>query len=199
MKVDKYIIKACDLDIKGITLLSKEEYEENREKIRRMKYDRCCWWLRSRGCSKEFVDYVNEFYGSVHDDAFVYRGRYGVDDWHFVVRPALILKNLNSSDFKIGNRFRLFDFNWTIISNGYALCDTAIGAVPFRRDVEAKDANVYEASDMKKFLEEWWDKQVKDHLFEDVMYIVNRCICLACKTELPQGAQFCFKCGTKVE
>ena len=47
-------------------------------------------------------------------------------------------------------------YTFTIISDKYALCDEAIAKMAFREDCEADDANVYESSDIRTYLEEWY-------------------------------------------
>ena len=44
---------------------------------------------------------------------------------------------------------------WTVIADDLVLCDDIVGYACFRKDHNAKDANDYEASDVKKWLENW--------------------------------------------
>lgn len=147
MKIKKYITKELDIDIKGITLLSIEEYEASRPYIRLGDNN---WWLRSP---------------SAYNDCAAYASSCGYMDGacDFViescgVRPAL---KITSSDLSTGDRFNLFEQDWTVISDEYALCDYSIGRYCFRKDCYAEDANDYEASDVKKFLEDWFEEQME--------------------------------------
>lgn len=49
----------------------------------------------------------------------------------------------------------LAGYTWTVISDKYILCDRIVEKTPFRQDWEAPDANVYEKSDIKRWLENW--------------------------------------------
>lgn len=133
-------------DIKGITLLSLEEYQELKPNISLLNR---WWWLRSPG----LYDFTAAFvYG---DDGRVYAyGHYVVGA--FGVRPALVLE---SSNLQIGDNFEFGNHTFTVISDKkYALCNDSIGDHCFREDWKAKDANDYEASDVKKYIEDWYEK-----------------------------------------
>ena len=152
-------VKDC---IKGITLLSTKEAENLlTEEQRICKYNNEeCWWLRSPGYYKGRAAYVY-FDGSVN-----YFG-HRVSPANYCVRPALILSTLKSSNLKsieelgAGERFEFGGYTFTIISNKLALCDEAIAKMAFREDWEAKDANDYEKSDIKKFLDNWFRENYK--------------------------------------
>lgn len=135
-----------NLDITGITLLSIEEAEEVPENIRDCGYD---WWLRSPGYSGILAACV---YGG-----HVYNFNVKLE---FGVRPALKF-NPSSANLQIGDSIKMFGYNWTIITDNLMLCDDIVGKTVFREDWEAKDANDYEASDIKKWLENWYAEQLK--------------------------------------
>lgn len=78
------------------------------------------------------------------------------------VRPALKISNLALSNLSIKDKFIFSGKTFTVISKDYALCDESIGNCPFRKDWGAKDANVYEASDVKKFVDEWFDAESEE-------------------------------------
>lgn len=40
----------------------------------------------------------------------------------------------------------------------HALCDNIIGKCVFREDWKAKEANEYEASDVKKYVDKWFNE-----------------------------------------
>lgn len=153
MQIEKIITSTelLNLDINDITLLSKEEYKTYRDRIPKTSES---WWLRSPG----------------RDDilaACVYGGAGGVYasgvrvDYTLGVRPALKIGGLSSSEIEIGDRFRWSGYTWTIISDKLAQCEDIIGNYPFRKDWRAEDANVYESSDIKKFVEDWFEEQIK--------------------------------------
>lgn len=134
------------LKVMGITLLSIEEYEAAKEYIPLFNG---WWWLRSPGL------YNNRAAGVITDGS-VYMYGYSVDVATHIVRPALLISNLDSFNLKPRDRIIDFcDFNWTVIPGNMVLCDTGIGTHCFREDWGAPDANNYEKSDVKVCLEEW--------------------------------------------
>ena len=140
------------LKIKGATLLSVDEAkkllsEEDRE------YSNW-WWLRSPGYSQGYAASVN-LDGSVH---------YCGDDVDYAddcVRPALKI-NLESSGLTIGDTFSFGGKTFKIISDDLAFCLEDIGTHCFRKDWKAPDANVYEASDVKRFVDAWFEKAMRE-------------------------------------
>lgn len=154
VKVNKIIInkEQQELDIVGVTLLSVEEAAKLSLEIRNIDD---WWWLCSPGIlpceatlvSHEIVDYAG------HD----------VDEANGV-RPALQISNLGDSNLKEGDKFKWGDYTWTIIFDQYALCDKCVALLPFREDSEAKDANVYEKSDIKKYLDQWYEDKKDNEL-----------------------------------
>lgn len=85
------------------------------------------------------------------------------------MRPALIL---DATNLDIGDKFKFYNHVWTVISNTYALCDDEFCKMTFRKDLTAKDANVYEKSDIKKYLDNEFEK-MKDtdiQTFYNVQY-----------------------------
>ena len=139
-----------DINIDGITLLSTEEYVRFKKNI--VNVGRL-WWLRSPG-DKSY--YAADVY---YDGSVYYCGR-NVNNARIAVRPALII-NPASFHLEIGSKIKVADYLWTVISDEYALCDEIIGQCCFRKDWKAKNANVYKASDIKKYVENWWAEQVK--------------------------------------
>ena len=143
IEVERIITLLDKLDITGITLLSVKEADALPLDIRGIGKP---WWLRSPGGDD---DYVAVVYG----DGYVYINGHCVHD-AYGVRPALIV-NLESSGLEIGDKFKLAEQTWTIISDEYALCDDIIDVRAFRYEDKAFDANDFEKSDVKKFLKSW--------------------------------------------
>ena len=134
------------LNVTAITLLSIEEYKAAREYIPLIEG---WWWLRSPGGN-------NNFAAIVLHDGWVRTYGNSVLRTDGAVRPALIISNLVSFDLKPGDR--LIDYagyDWTVIYENMALCDTSVGSCYFRKDWKAPDANDYNKSDVKKWLENW--------------------------------------------
>lgn len=134
------------LQIQDVTLLSSEEYEAAKKDIPPLDD---WWWLRSPG--------LNSIYAAgVRSGGSVYADGYGVSIAGGVVRPALRISNLKSLDLQIGDKISdLAGHTWTVIANDLILCDDGIGQHCFREDRKAEEANVYEKSDIKKYLEVW--------------------------------------------
>lgn len=145
------------LEITGATLLSTEEAKQLDKEI--LKASDNWWWLRSPSIYDKYYNqaaYVEGDYGNLIDYGLnVSLGDIGV-------RPALCISNLSSSNLQIGDKFEFGDRNFTVISDKYALCDESIGECAFRKDWEAENANDYEKSDVKKFVDDWFAK-VKEH------------------------------------
>lgn len=132
-----------NLDITAITLLSIEEYKVAEDNIPPVDNG---WWLRSPGGYRFNAACV--YPGGVVDD-------YGATvSFDFVgVRPALRF-NPTSLNLQIGEKVLSGGFTWTHVSEGLLLCDRIITQMPFRKDWQAEDADKYEASDVKKYIEE---------------------------------------------
>lgn len=147
MKIEKYITTPIEAQFDGLTLLSKEEYNENKERINLI--NNCWWWwLRSPG------KYTHDASGVSGDGSI---GDRNVNNAYGSIRPALIL-NPESSNLKIGDKFKFYNHNWTVISTQYALCDEAFYETQFRKNWAAEDANIYEVSDIKKYIDVEWEK-----------------------------------------
>ena len=111
------------------------------------------WWLRSPSDSRyaSFVDFAGW--------AYYYYCCCDVNDTdRGFVRPALII-NLESSDLEVGDIFEFGGKEFKILSPTIAwMHKDDIGRCTFRKDWEADNANDYEASDVKKFVDEWFEK-----------------------------------------
>lgn len=134
--------------IESATLLSVEEAEEYLTKEER-KYG-SWWWLRSPG-------YDSNDAADVGSGGSVDYGGSGVNYGSDYVRPALTI-NLESSPFKIGDTFEFGGKTFKIISDKLAFCLEDIGFHCFREDWKASDANVYDVSDVKRYVDEWFEK-----------------------------------------
>lgn len=141
MKVKKLIEMEYEMEFGGLTLLSAEEYSESREFITLLNG---WWWLCSPSYRSNYASAVNGCNNL--DDTLV-------SGMNCAVRPALILK---SSNLLINDKFRFYNHNWTVISDKYALCDEAFRNMAFRNDWKTKYSNIYEVSDIKKYLDLEW-------------------------------------------
>lgn len=155
IKADKHITQEVDIDILGITLLSEEEAKALPSEIRNIGKS---WWLSSPGYDFNLAALV-DFNGDVYDFGYV------VDDRHGV-RPALEVGYegmcMVNPRLDRGAKINLAGHTWTVISDQYILCDDIVGEYVFRNDWKDSYSNDYEKSDVKKFLEDWFDKNVKE-------------------------------------
>lgn len=153
MKITKQITieKEIDVQISEITLLSKEEYSFAEEVIRPIDG---WWWLRSPGYSQDNAALVR--YAGSLSSTYV-----GNDSG--CVRPALRIRNPKSSNLKVGDKLQVAGYVWTIVlgtaDKFVALCDDSIGTIAFRYDWKADDANDFEKSDVKRYLNEWAEQK----------------------------------------
>lgn len=149
MKVTRIITQELDLEIIEATLLTIEEVKQLLPN--RLRTYNNWWWLRSPG-------YYYNCVANVLEDGYVNLiGNYvGIEN--LTVRPALIISNLESSDFRIGDTFEFGNREFEVISTDRAFCLTDIGQYAFSKDWESDDANVYEKSDVKKYVDRWFEK-----------------------------------------
>lgn len=148
MKVEKIIqtTETTEIEITGATLLSIGEVKKLPTELR--KYDHW-WWLQSPG-DDQFVTTLVHFDGSICSSGVC------VNYSDVMVRPTLRIKNLRSSNLKIGDTFKFGGIEFEIISNDFAFCKSDIGCHYFREDWKSDDANDYEKSDIKKFVDDWF-------------------------------------------
>ena len=140
------------LKIKGATLLSVDEARKLLSK-RDREYP-SWWWLRSPG------HYQGNAASVTYDGSVNYLGD-DVDYGDDCVRPALKI-SLKYSDYKIGDIFKFGNKTFKILSDDLAFCLEDIGTHCFRKDWKAPDANVYEASDVKRFVDVWFEKAMRE-------------------------------------
>lgn len=145
MQIQKLVPQTENIEISEITLLSVMEAKAlSRAQLNIGSW----WWLRSPGRSTCAARVLND--GKVNA-----AGIYVYDSRGTGVRPALRISNLGASNLNVGEKFSAGGETWTVISKDLALCDHVVGHTCFREDWKAPDANVYEKSDVKKWLENW--------------------------------------------
>lgn len=132
-------VRDCEKsNIIGITLLPKFDYYSLSHNIPALDEP---WWLKpAESCSNMCAIADGRSY--VSDAADV-----------FAVRPALIAKAYN---FTVGHEVDYGGKRWTYIGDNYFLCNTAFCKMAFRKDENATDANDYESSDIKAYLDNWF-------------------------------------------
>lgn len=154
MKVTRVITTELELnlEITGATLLTAEEAEKLPERLRKHIYG---WWLQSCGCRSDYAACVYPDGVVSHDGDYVC--------FYYDVRPVLIISNLESSGLKIGDTFNFGDKQFEIISNNKAFCLTHIGTDVFKQDLNVLNANDYEKSDVKKFVDNWFKNSKQEN------------------------------------
>ena len=165
MFLEKVTTERVEIPIEEITLLSVEEAEHLSDDVLACEDD---WWLRSPGETSHFVAFVE---GPFHD----YVNTNGTCvDIDYGVRPALRVHPLHENPYGVrtGDTVILFGHKWTVISDTLILCNDLVGETVFRKNNEAEDANQYEVSDIKRWLELWYAKNLMltdgTHKSEDV-------------------------------
>lgn len=148
------------LKIIGATLLSVGEVEKLPQYL---KPYTDWWWLRSPGYYQYYAAYV-------HDDGSTSYYGNNVGAAYGCVRPALKLANLESSDLAVGDRFEFGGQEFEVISNNLAFCVDDIGRCAFREDWKATDANDYEQSDIKKYVDEWFGKSKNENTLNEKIH-----------------------------
>lgn len=141
MKIKKWVTKKMDIDIKEITLLSEEEFTENKDII---PHRNPRWWLRT--VDNRFSLCVGR---SLQQQRLIPEValRHGVS-------PVLIAEL--PSDIQRGDKLTIAGYKWTVLSPELIFCDDVITKMNFREDWEAPDSDLYEASDIKKWLNGWF-------------------------------------------
>lgn len=156
MKVIRTITTELELNLE-ITEATLLTVEEAKKLPKRLLRHNSWWWLRSPvnyGHRSSYVTYV----ATVSDDGSVYDSGIHVSTIGDAVRPALVISNIESSGLKIGDTFEFGGKIFEIISNDKAFCLTDIGTSAFRYGREVDNANDYEKSDIKIFIDEWFEK-----------------------------------------
>ena len=82
----------------------------------------------------------------------------------FTVRPVLIIGNLKKASMKIGDLIYFGGKEFEVISEKQAFCTSDIGEYVFKnnKDLCATDAARYEDSDVKKYIDEWFEKNKEE-------------------------------------
>lgn len=132
------------LKVTGVTLLSTDEYQINKEFIIPLGLK---WWLRSP--SSDLSDLV----GTVYENGRVYYTVTDVDTCY--VRPVLKC-DLEALGIKPGEKLKIKNQKYIALIGNYLLKLECICNSAFRLDYEADDANIYDASDIKKIVETWY-------------------------------------------
>ena len=149
MKVEKEIISTeeVDIKIKEVTLLSVQEYMDNKSLIPQING---WWWLKSPGYNYRTAANVNANGALNSTDICNASGG---------VRPALKVYSLKETKLNPGDKVDLCGLSWTVLNNNIILCDKTIGNTYFRSEWKLPGANIFDTSDVKKWTENWAEAQ----------------------------------------
>ena len=157
MKVNKFV--ETEIEVAGIGLLNVEEAEMLPEKIRAIKK---FWWLKTVGKTGEHEINYRAMFVCKNGD-ICYNGQ-SIKSYSAGVRPVLFL-NPALPNFKKGDKFEWNGYDWTLISDSKALCNSIIKNMKYKKDANRykllKIKDVYEVSDIKQFLEQWLEDTQK--------------------------------------
>lgn len=151
MKVKRVVTLEDDITIKSAGLLSKFQAEACLLKEAR-SYG-ANWCLNTPGCCSHYISFVDR-HGDIRADGDYTIGKYAL-------RPSLNI-DISSTSFKVGDVFLFGGEEFKILAPNVAWMYKAdIGEFAFRNDWQARDANIYEVSDAKKIIDEWFDDIMK--------------------------------------
>lgn len=149
MKIKKIctVETPMDIAINEARLLTKEEVEALPERFK--LYDNWWWTSTANVANPVSAWFVSGPYG------YLIRN---IVDSEGSVRPTLIFE---SKDLEVGDKFLIGEKEFEVIKESLAFCTSDIGECAFREDFEAEDANDYEKSDIKKYIDKWFEENVK--------------------------------------
>lgn len=140
MIVKKIRTTYADVKVKGITLLSAQEYEKAKDYIPLLND---WWWLRSPGTADNCATYVDAK-GSLNKNG------HDVGYGSLAVRPAIKIASAENSDVKAGDKIEFAGNTWTVIPGEMMVCDDIISHHRF-----ARKENSFMISDVRIYIENW--------------------------------------------
>lgn len=152
ISIERMVFKKDTIKVLEATLLSREEVETLL--VKDEKIYKKWWWLRTPGDNNDDVCYVDK-------TGYIFPNGYVCDNYGSGVRPALRIDNFNS-DVTVGDIFMFGGKEFKVISPTLAwIHNDDIGTCAFREKWDAPDANAYETSDIKKFVDKWFNAIIK--------------------------------------
>ena len=135
-------------DIMDITLLSIDEAKNVPKEILQTN---CWWWLRSPGVSYLSVATI-DYDEDRGNDGDVYEEGICVEDDEGGIRPALIIKNLESSHLQIGEKVECLHRTWFYVGENLILSEYIIDFRSFNPTII--EGNRFLDSDIKRYLDD---------------------------------------------
>lgn len=133
------------MKIKDITLLTADEYEKYKLLIPDINTR---WWLLPQ--TQNTICYVDEN-GAISNNGYA-------NSNICYVRPVLKIADHN---MRQGTLITVFDLLWIVLDENLAICSKAIGKENFNTSSNSS----WEASSLKKMLDEWFANQCKKETF----------------------------------
>ena len=145
MEARKVVYERFPIDVKEITLLTLAEYEAYKEYIPR-SFDGA-WWLRTPAKKPK---YAKKPHMCLVDYKALVDTRPIAESCG--VRPAMVFE---ADQIEVGDNFELLDRGWTVIADGLAICDQVVYHSEFQGVWNEADADCYETSRVKNYLDRW--------------------------------------------
>lgn len=106
------------------------------------------WYLCSPGYIDDLVTTVSGRTGHINEIGYNAYSNEGL-------RPALHISDLSSSDLKVGDKLQFGEYDFTIVSDQYALCDKIVSDCRYKLHRE----DSYEESKAKERIDQWFAQQ----------------------------------------
>ncbi len=157
------------MEIKSATLLTNQQAktlltQEERE-------DENWWWLRIPNNDPCTVAIVGK-------DGLISYCDYNKLDEYGRVRPAL---NIEAPKDEVGSMFRFGDIYFKILSENLAFCMQDIGNALFKENLSDENVYVYETSDIKEFIDNWFkEAKAKEEKREAYKIVLNDMVSSGC-------------------
>ncbi|MBO4432132.1 MAG: hypothetical protein J5852_01235 [Clostridia bacterium] len=171
MKAKKFVLKEIDLELKEATLLSFEQFKKAKPYLRAFEfplrdeglrpYPFNDFWLKDQVnngvLSTDYTDFKYTPHYEKSQPEWFCDGKWGYEIYfEKAIRPIVVFSNSNG-ELSPGDRFQIEDTDFTVIGDNIAIVDHAIGVSEF--DKESAD---YEKSEIKKKVDDWFKKLVKE-------------------------------------
>ena len=173
------IYKADRENILGIRLPTAAEISELPEHLKSIND---IYWLQDPGAEYNHAMCVRQ-------DGTIDNTGIRVDHDFPAVRPIITMEKAKSSHnweiyssddvfFQYEDKIKFEGFGnklWIYIGNNQFLCDEPVAIMPFRNDAEAKNANNYDASDIKWNLYDWLENWIGVDLLGERSQVYEAC------------------------
>lgn len=116
------------------------------------------FWLRDKGLPDKAFTYRRAagvgYYGAIYEFGF------SVSTNTTMVRPVLRCEHFRKNGLHIGDYIIFGGQKFEVVMKNLALCTDSIGQGPFSKDESRPGADEYEKSDLKGFVDMWFQNAV---------------------------------------